>query len=123
MSEAVVDKVQEVFVSAHTHSLNKAAQQQRRETTSRMSQEGVVGVCVADELGLCVAAAGNVDARSAGVVTDIAQTAKLLFGAEQAPNTVAFIETQKTFVLSILTTLFGFVLLLMLTRAWLGCDD
>ena len=63
-----------------------------------MEQEGVVGVCVADELGLCVTTAGNVSSASSGIVTDLARTSKLFFPEQQAPNTVIFVETDRTYV-------------------------
>ena len=63
-----------------------------------MEEEGVAGVCVADELGLCVASAGDVDPRTAGVLADIARTARLFYAPEDAANLVTFVETEKTFV-------------------------
>lgn len=65
-----------------------------------MEEEGASGVCVADELGLCVASAGDVDPRTAGVLADIARTARLFFAPEDAAGLVTFVETEKTFVLS-----------------------
>ena len=65
-----------------------------------MEEEGVAGVCVADELGLCVASAGDVDPRTAGVLADIARTARIFFAPEDAEGLVTFVETEKTFVLS-----------------------
>ena len=92
MSEAVIDKVHDAFAAQGTRHKARSTSKQ----TNRMKQ-GVCGVCVADELGLCVAAAGSVDPRSAGLVADIAQTAQLLFTPDTAASTVTFIEAQKTF--------------------------
>lgn len=65
-----------------------------------MEEEGVAGVCVADELGLCVASSGDVDPCTAGVLADIARTARIFFAPEDAAGLVTFVETEKTFVLS-----------------------
>lgn len=65
-----------------------------------MEEEGAAGVCVADELGFCVAAAGDLDPRTAGVLADIARTARLFYAPEDAASLVTFVETEKTFVVS-----------------------
>lgn len=61
-----------------------------------MEEEGVAGVCVADELGLCVASSGDVDPCTAGVLADIARTARIFFAPEDAAGLVTFVETEKT---------------------------